>query len=412
MTEGEERGDVEGLRWHVLAIEAGKAFTPTSPIDERSLFSGRDEQVRLLIDVINQKGQHAVLYGERGVGKTSLANVMSSFLGNPAGTIVAPRVNCDAADTFDSVWRKVFEHLEESRNAHPVGFRSKPEKHRPPIAVADDRLTPESVRRFLVTLAQSALPIVIIDEFDRLGEQPRRAFADLIKTLSDHAVGATVVLVGVADSVEQLIEEHASVERALVQIRMPRMSVKEIRSVLDNGASRLGMVFDGPARSRIEMLAQGLPHYAHLVGLHAVRAALDDHTLTVTLDAVSSAVARAVGGTQQSVLSVYDIAIRSARKDNLFSDVLLACALAETSELGYFAAQDVREPLRKITGKPYEITSFAQHLNEFCDKKRGPVLHKDGVPRLYRYRFINPLLQPFIVMRGLNSGRIEAAALG
>lgn len=409
----EEEPDAQ-TKWTALAFEAGRAFTPTSPIDERSLFAGRDEQVRLIIDVINQKGQHAVLYGERGVGKTSLANVMSSFLGNPAGTVVAPRVNCDAGDSFDSVWRKVFERVESSRGTPSVGFKVGAEAkdvRRRPIEMPRDALTPDAIRRLLVTLSNTALPIIIIDEFDRLDGAPRRAFADLIKALSDHAVGATVVLVGVADSVEQLIEEHASVERALVQIRMPRMSQVEIRSVLDNGAGRLGMVFDSSARARIMKLAQGLPHYAHLIGLYATRAALDDRTLTVTLDAVTSAVARAIQGTQQSVLSVYDIAVRSARKDNLFADVLLACALAETNELGFFAAKDVREPIRKVTGKMYEITSFAQHLNEFCDKKRGPVLRKDGMARLYRYRFINPLLQPFVVMRGLNSGRIDASAL-
>jgi hypothetical protein len=55
----------------------------------------------------------------------------------------------------------------------------------------------------------------------------------------------------------------------------------------------------------------------------------------------------------------------------------------------------------------YEIPSFAQHLNEFCDEKRV----KDGVRRRFRYRFINPLLQPFVVMRGLNSGRIGPGVL-
>jgi Holliday junction resolvasome RuvABC ATP-dependent DNA helicase subunit len=32
------------------------------------------------MDAINQQGQHVLIYGERGVGKTSLANVLSGFL--------------------------------------------------------------------------------------------------------------------------------------------------------------------------------------------------------------------------------------------------------------------------------------------------------------------------------------------
>src|ERR1700722_5767821 len=91
--------------------------------------------------------------------------------------------------------------------------------------------------------------------------------------------------------------------------------------------------------------------------------------------------------------------------------LLLACALTEKTDLGYFAAQDVREPMRKITGKGYEIPSFAQHLNDFCDPKRGPILQKTGSPRLYRYRFINPLFQPFVIMQGIQKDRISSTML-
>lgn len=400
-------------RWQDLGLEAGRVFTPTTPIDERALFSGREEQVRLIVDVINQKGQHALIFGERGVGKTSLSNVLTSFLGNQAADVIAQRVNCDSTDTFSSIWQKVFEPITLTRRIPRLGFGATPGAE--PMT-ADELLggapgTPESVRRALTILASQSLPIIIIDEFDRLPEAPRRALADLIKTLSDHAIAATLILVGVADSVEQLVQEHQSVERALVQIRMPRMMTAEITQIVTNGVQRLGMTVSDVARSRIARLSQGLPHYAHLLGLYAARSAVDQRQMSITVDSVKAAMTRAIQGAQQTIRSTYDYAVRSPRKDNLFGDVLLACAMAETNELGYFAAQDIREPMQSITGKRYEIPSFAQHLNEFCDEKRGPILYKDGTRRRYRYRFINPLLQPFVIMRGLDSGRIQADVL-
>ena len=51
----------------------GEVFRPAAPIDRRSLFSGRFEQIGELFAIVGQPGQHAVIYGERGVGKTSLA---------------------------------------------------------------------------------------------------------------------------------------------------------------------------------------------------------------------------------------------------------------------------------------------------------------------------------------------------
>jgi len=402
--------ELEETEYEITAIQAGRVFTPTSPIDERSLFSGRSQQVRLIVDVVNQKGQHAMLYGERGVGKTSLANVLASFLASQ--NVTAPRVNCDSLDTFSSVWKKVFEQVNLTATKPTRGLNVTDEVHSYKQAdTLPDSVTPDTIRKVLVRLSQRTLPIIVIDEFDRLSERPRRAFADTIKTLSDHAVDATIVLVGVADSVEQLIAEHQSVERALVQVRMPRMSPSEIDSIIDKGLKRLGMTIEAGAKHRIAKLSQGLPHYAHLLGLHASRAALDNRSTSISPQVIEEAVDRSISGAQQSIRSHYEYAIRSPRKDNLFADVLLSCALAETNDLGFFAAQDVRQPLRKITKRQYEIPTFAQHLNEFCEPKRGPILQKTGSKRLYRYRFLNPLLQPFIIMQGLQSSRILAAML-
>ena len=59
------------------------------------------------------------------------------------------------------------------------------------------------------------------------------------------------MLVGVADSVDQLIEEHQSIERAAVQIHMPRMSVSELSEIIDKGLSQAGMTIEPEAKKSI-----------------------------------------------------------------------------------------------------------------------------------------------------------------
>jgi hypothetical protein len=39
------------------------------------------------------------------------------------------------------------------------------------------------------------------------------------------------------------------------------------------------------------------------------------------------------------------------------------------------------------------------------------VLQKRGSPRQFRYRFVNPLLQPYVVMRGLSEGAVSPKGL-
>jgi Cdc6-like AAA superfamily ATPase len=396
-----------GNEWDELSISVSTVFTPAAPVDEQQLFAGRIEQLRQVVDVVNQKGQHAIIFGERGVGKTSLANVIVKKFGSDV--ILALRKNCDSSDDYSSLWKKIFSEMKLAQGITPIGFMAQTSlKFVNPTEYMAEEISPDNVRQILTLLSEQYLPIVVIDEFDRISKtEVKAAMADTIKTLSDHAVRATLILVGVADSVEQLMKEHQSVERAMVQIKMPRMSNAELGIIIDNGLQRLGMTIDVDAKKQITLLSQGLPHYTHLLGLHSVRQAIDNKTKNINMGHVDSAIAKALEQAQLTILTAYHKAITSPRKDTLFEQVLLACAVAKTDDLGYFAAADVREPLSKIMGKNYEIPSFSRHLNDFCDVTRGSILHKIGVKRRYRFRFVNPLMQPFVTMQGFVHGLID-----
>lgn len=397
-----------------MALLAGTVFTPTVPVSEQSLFAGRNEEIRRVVDVINQRGRHAVIYGERGVGKTSLANIISTKIVSSRET-VAPRVNCDSTDTFPSLWRKVFSEVDllKKRRQAPGFQMTIYEETVQAASVVKDDFTPDQVRRVLTLLGEDKLIILVFDEFDRIqDEDTRRAMADTIKSLSDHDVEATIIIVGVGDSVDEIIAEHRSIERALDQIQMPRMTRKEVFELLENGASRLGMKFTQQAQLRVALLSQGLPHYAHLLALHAVRHALDSKTYTVEVDHVKTAIAKSVSGSQRSLLSDLQKATTSPQKGkHLYSEVLLACAMARTDEFGFFYAADVRDPLSLIMQKRFDIPSFAKHLNDFCHENKGPVLQKSGVKHRFRYRFVNPLLQPLVIMKGIVDKKITEETL-
>jgi len=405
--------DLDEDQLRSLGITVGSVFTPAAPVDEVALFAGRTEQVRRVIDVINQRGQHAIVFGERGVGKTSLANVLAEFLQDEE--ILAPKVNCDVSDTFSTLWRKVCSEITISSEMKQMGFTGETSMERKNLADRlPEEITPDIVRKTLTVLGSGkTLLIVIIDEFDRTrnGMTPR-LFADTIKMLSDYSVPATLVLVGVADTIDELIGEHQSVERALVQIRMPRMSQKELREIIEKGLKRVGMTATDDALNYITLLSQGLPHYTHLLSLHASREAIDNGKLQVDSQHVEIAIKQAITNTQQTIMRTYHKATSSPRKESLFTQALLACSLAESDELGYFAASNVRKPMSQIMGRVYEIPAFSRHLNEFCKSQRGPVLQKTGYKHRYRFRFVNPLMQPFVIMQGLSTGLIEKSTFG
>ncbi len=393
----------------------GTVFKPTAPINREDLFAGRKSQIRDVVDAINQQGQHAVLYGERGVGKTSLANMIFYGIRAPVANVLAPQVNCMTTDSYSDIWKRVFEEIAFKAESGRDGIAlEKLERKllKEYTGSYSDRISPDIVRRVLSSLGQDDLVVIILDEFDTVESSNARAMmSDTLKFLSDRVVPATVVLVGVADDVETLIANHRSLERCLRQVRMPRMSYNELETIVTQGLAKTQMTIEESALDEITHLSRGLPHYPHLLGLHSGRSALDSKSLCVCDRHVQIAVKEAVDKAQASIQADYSKAITSSRKEALYKEVLLACALAETDDLGWFYPRDVRGPLEKILGRTYEISAFARHLHTFCESEHGPVLAKDDKSARPRYRFDNPLMQPYTLIRGLAANLISNADL-
>lgn len=391
-----------------LAQEAGRFFVPSAPIDQRQLFAGRIRQLQSLLDMVQTQGQHAIVYGERGVGKTSLVSVCQSVV--TSAKMIGIRENCHVGDTFAALWIRAFDSIKVNVERRTIGFRSQASRT---IASMASNLPEVPGPRDVVTLLRhlDTKMVFIFDEFDQIAAgDVSQAFADTIKALSDHNTPAKVILVGVGDTVDQLIASHASIERALVQIRMPRMEPDELAEIIATASKQLGMTWEGAATRRVVNLSQGLPHYVHRLGLFATREALAGHSMNVSMENVRKGMREAVDSAAQSLTDAYLTATSSQRKDSLFRRVLLACALCPTKadELGYFRPFSLKRPLKHM-GHALDVPAFASHLNKFASEERGSILQKTGSDRQWRYRFRNPLMQPYVILRGLADGDVDVA---
>jgi hypothetical protein len=388
-----------------LSFRTGSVFTPGAPINEKDLFAGRQDQVEKIIDAVSQRGCHAILYGERGVGKTSLSNMISAFLANRMAFVIS-RTNCDISDSFSSLWMKALKDIEVTRRPPQVGLSVR--QPVPPTTLGDEAMTPDSVRRALQELSTAASLIVIFDEFDRIkNADVITAMADTIKALSDNSVNATILIIGVADSVNELIREHQSIERALLQVPMPRMSDDDVRSIIDKGLARLPMGIDSTARDELVLFSQGVPYIAHLLCIYTCRAALAAGRKTVYSPHVEQGMNRSLDQWQQSTKALYNEALQSAQTGGIYKEVLLDSPLEEVADLNYFYRRGQVKPLSQITNRNYEILNYGRHLKELSEPRRGRVLQRVGESFRLRYRISNPILRPYIIMRGVKDKVID-----
>lgn len=327
-----------------------------------------------------------------------MANVLTDFIYPIGEELMRPvRVNCNSNDTFKSIWTKLF-------RAAKIDV---------PEAWAYGAPDPDEIRVQVEELTQPL--VLILDEFDRVeDDEALSLLADTLKAFSDHAVDSKIVIVGVGSSIDQLIGEHESVQRAIEEIPVHRMSEDEMSDIITNGLNAVEMTIEDDARLGAVRLAEGLPHFVHLLALTSAQRAVQDDRERVDARDVRAAVDSAIE--RHSLLRDYQQAIQSPRQNNLFARVLAACALADKNKLSQFTAAAVREPMSSIMGSTYDIPSFAPHLKAFTKSDRGAILIREGVERRYTYRFRNPLLQPFALLSAIADGllpaELEARILG
>jgi hypothetical protein len=116
-----------------------------------------------------------------------------------------------------------------------------------------------------------------------------------------------------------------------------------------------------------------------------------------------------IEGSEKSFNEAYRDAIRS-NQDNYFEHSLLACALAKPDEEGFFTANDVVEPYSAIMKEKKRIAHFEKHLRRFSSEEGGNILIKRGGDRKQTFRFKDPLMQPYVIIRGIQSKKIPASA--
>ena len=88
-----------------------KTFTPHKPVSEIQSLLGRQPELMRILGCLDTPGRHVLLYGDRGVGKSSLVKVVPHL-------ISAKRMHkciymaCDSQTTFKSIARAILTKLE------------------------------------------------------------------------------------------------------------------------------------------------------------------------------------------------------------------------------------------------------------------------------------------------------------
>jgi GTPase SAR1 family protein len=394
------------IDWVQLDLEVGRLFSaaPLSPDGFQGLglreilYPGRASEVRLMMSAVRDPAKHILLFGERGLGKTSLSNTFWQSSNTVRNPILTARVQAEPFDSFSSLWSRALVEFQAATLHYDVSIRSDFEQ-----------VTPDIVRREFQKLPPRLLFTMVVDEFDLLQEQEARELtANLLKALHDRAINVTIILIGVAENVRELIINHQSLRRVLTLVKLERMNIIDLGKILDNRLQLTPLKFSDEARSEIVTISCGLPYYVQILGKSASQNAVKQHRTLVEIEDMNAAIENFLLESGQSFADDYQRAADSRQVDNISHKVLLASALAHADTGGFFRPSEVVSILNLIVpGNDYHHARVHRYLSQFILDKRAKILIRAGAKGDYRYRFSDALMQPFIVMRAIKDITID-----
>ncbi|MGZ3272302.1 MAG: ATP-binding protein [Caulobacteraceae bacterium] len=363
------------------------AYTPSQPVFDPRMFAGRLAVLKSTIRAIEDQRLHLVIYGERGIGKTSLLHMLTSAARSARYIVVY--LSCGAASNFDETFRAVASEI-------PLLFHS---DYAPTTAEAEtgssvaNLLAPGPLlpRQFgdLCSKLTGTRVLIVLDEFDRAtNPQFRRDVAELVKILSDRSARVQVVVAGVAADLAELVEHIPSVRRNILAIPIPLMASDEVEQLVKNGERTSGITVTPAARKHIVEIASGSPYIASLLCHHAALDALDNGRMEVTPADVSTALEQALGelGTRMSK-SALDQVKKLAGESG--SELLSLIASASLSGGGEFDQALLEKMVG--SGKASLCITFAAQL-----ASRGLlIVERESSPRK-RYAFVEDAVPSYI----------------
>lgn len=232
------------------------AFSTAMPVTDRHGLAGRNNELEKLVEAIVVQRKHAVIFGTRGSGKTSLARVFGD-LADEAGCIALYGSASGDAD-FDSLFRPFLAELPMSAAGQEKARKLMNE--------------PLDVTRLAALLVEDVRQrsILILDEYDRVrSDEAKNEVATLLKLLTDIHSPVQVVLVGIAGDVDGLIAAHPSLRRHIAPQRVAPIPKQDLERLLMSCASNARLELDPDALDALAGAAMGSPYHARLFGMQA-----------------------------------------------------------------------------------------------------------------------------------------------
>ncbi len=378
---------------------------PSSPIQSHEFLFGRDGQLDRIRRALMAPGRQVFIYGERGVGKSSLAGAAAAEV--QCADAVPLHASCGSSSTFTGViWNLIRATAAEPAQAKTIqnkrgiegkglSWTTNTETSTQPTTAPLD-IEDAANRLDAAFTAYSQRTVAVIDEFDLIPDvAERNKFAELIKALGDRKSNVKLIFTGVASALDELLESHGSAHRQLDTILLERLDYQPRLDIIKKALGAFDLDFDPSVIYRIASVSNGFPYYVHLLTEHLLWAWYGDPGAEqVSMDHLHDAFAKATDAVHADLRKPYDKATRGRDQAAI---VLWATAdafdLERTTEAIWASYSQICDTLEV---EALEKDKFKAQLRNLKAESHGSIL--DGVPSRRLHLFREAMVRGYVRM--------------
>jgi hypothetical protein len=392
-------------------------LSAAGPISKSEKLKGRERELETIDRAIGVPGRNIFIYGDRGVGKSSLGRTVAyEYQSSDNRPII---VGGSPDETFESIIANIANeamarsHVTNIKEQSSIslewrGLKWQQGREISAKDVRDQLRTIGDAVGLLEEVARmhSKRPVVVVDEFDTIPDvRDRNRFAALLKALGDREVDLKFIFTGVGRSLEDLLGAHPSAYRQLATFEVSRLGWDARREIVTQAAQEFGLDVNDDVNWRIAIVSDGFPHYVHLITEHMIWQAFDDDTDCDKLEAqhYQLGLRHAIEQMDARLKGPYEKAVLHRAPE--WEDLVWATADGEDL---FRQSTDIEQSYKSITerrGSPvvFENSKFAESLRRLKAENYGSVL--EAVPqRQGWYTYREKMLRGFVRMQAEASG--------
>ena len=256
-------------------VKVARTFDSAHPVRTRSELFGRADELDILLSATLDLGQHVIIHGARGSGKTSLVRIYGDHADGQGAIVIY--MACEPGANFADLVRPYLDALPSAALAPEERTRFRDALARLPVTFGP--------RAFVDLVAErvTGSVVFIFDEFDRITDPHVKAeMAVSMKLLSDVMANVLFLLVGIAHNVADVIECHPSLRRHMRAVSLGRIEPDSVKALIDAGEVSTGLNFDDDARAIVTRASCGSPFHVRMFCQHAAIAALARESSSVS----------------------------------------------------------------------------------------------------------------------------------